>query len=373
MIMARPGVKLMWFLAGVAVGSTLALALVVAVYARTLIVNWQAAQLREAAQAELAPELVNYDVAPLIRANTEADVHRLRAELIDAIWPTGGFPHHRLPDEVIEDAISPLAAEATNLAGVQVLVTVMEYGVDSRAYRFEADRSEDCLVIYHHGHEERYSSVSGVIVRFIDEGCDVIALNMPLTGGNSQPVVNGPRGLVELTSHDRLMLLESDDFSPLSYFLEPVAASLNHALSVRNVERVAMVGLSGGGWTTTVYAALDPRITFSAPVAGSLPLFLRAWAPYDSWGDYEQMHPTFVHIAGYLDLYVMGAAGREQVQILNRPDPCCFSGVRHEVYEEAVAAAARGMGGTFSVFLDENPSHSISEDALERILAGLAK
>ena len=32
-----------------------------------------------------------------------------------------------------------------------------------------------------------------------------------------------------------------------------------------------MMGKSGGGWTTTLAAALDPRISFSAPIAGSIP------------------------------------------------------------------------------------------------------
>ena len=32
-----------------------------------------------------------------------------------------------------------------------------------------------------------------------------------------------------------------------------------------------MMGLSGGGWTTTLAAALDPRIDLSIPIAGSIP------------------------------------------------------------------------------------------------------
>ena len=36
-----------------------------------------------------------------------------------------------------------------------------------------------------------------------------------------------------------------------------------------------MIGISGGGWTTTVYPAIDTRISESFSVAGSLPLSLR--------------------------------------------------------------------------------------------------
>ena len=35
-----------------------------------------------------------------------------------------------------------------------------------------------------------------------------------------------------------------------------------------------MIGLSGGGWSTTVAAALDPRIGLSLPVAGSVHLLV---------------------------------------------------------------------------------------------------
>ena len=39
--------------------------------------------------------------------------------------------------------------------------------------------------------------------------------------------------------------------------------------------KIVMVGLSGGGWTTTVAAGLDPRIDLSIPIAGSLPFAMR--------------------------------------------------------------------------------------------------
>ena len=45
-----------------------------------------------------------------------------------------------------------------------------------------------------------------------------------------------------------------------------------------------MVSISGG-WTTTVYAAIDPRVTRSYPVAGSLPIPLRV--DVRDWGDWE--------------------------------------------------------------------------------------
>ena len=42
-----------------------------------------------------------------------------------------------------------------------------------------------------------------------------------------------------------------------------------------NFKRYSMIGLSGGGWTTVVYAAIDERISDSFSVAGSIPFYLR--------------------------------------------------------------------------------------------------
>lgn len=68
--------------------------------------------------------------------------------------------------------------------------------------------------------------------------------------------------------------------------------------------RVHLLGLSGGGRTATLYAALDPRITTTVSVAGSLPLYLRTG---ESIGDIEQTLPELYAVAGQLDLYMLNA------------------------------------------------------------------
>src|SRR5262249_18753971 len=159
-----------------------------------------------------------------------------------------------------------------------------------------------------HGHADDLASDGGQasIRYFLEQGFDVLALYMPDYGPNIDPV----------ETHNRIMALASDTapWHPLRYFLEPIAVALNQALADRNYDSVAMMGISGGGWATTVAAALDPRIRYSFPVAGSLPLYMRQRA--DDLGDAEQYDEAFYSIAGYPDLYVMGAAGegRRQVQ-----------------------------------------------------------
>jgi hypothetical protein len=176
--------------------------------------------------------------------------------------------------------------------------------------------------------------------------------------------------------------------SPLKYFLEPTAVSLNY-LKARNraghfpnYRTFHMIGLSGGGWATTVYAAIDPAIRCSFPVAGTIPLYLRAGG---SVGDREQFESSFYQIAGYSELYILGAHGhgRKQVQILVRRDDCCFGQAQHDAkssgmayaeamreYEARVRAALKEIGkGSFRLEIDETaPSHMISHHAIEDVL-----
>ena len=46
-----------------------------------------------------------------------------------------------------------------------------------------------------------------------------------------------------------------------------------------------MLGLSGGGWSTTLASAVDPRIQLSFPTAGSIPFDLKVGACKSSADD----------------------------------------------------------------------------------------
>src|SRR4029077_6847560 len=106
----------------------------------------------------------------------------------------------------------------------------------------------------------------------------------------------------------------------MKLFLEPTAVCLNYVKSSAKAKSdgfpiyqdFSMAGLSGGGWTTTVYAAIDPTISLGGPVGGSIPMYLRSGG---SVGDQEQTDDPFYTLAGYPDLYVMGSygSGRRQV------------------------------------------------------------
>jgi hypothetical protein len=136
-----------------------------------------------------------------------------------------------------------------------------------------------------------------------------------------------------------------------------------------------MIGISGGGWTTTLYAALDPRISRSYPVAGTLPMYLRSNSSRN-WGDYEQHLPELYETANYLELYIMGSYGenRKQLQILNKYDENAFCGVNYQTYDKIVGDEVNRLGkGEFQVYLDDtHDEHIISSTALHVFFSDLS-
>ena len=62
---------------------------------------------------------------------------------------------------------------------------------------------------------------------------------------------------------------------------------------------MGMSGLSGGGWTTTMVSAIEPRLTHIYPVAGSMPfevdidLAATGLNFSSARGDYEQSNQFF--------------------------------------------------------------------------------
>lgn len=311
---------------------------------------------------------VELDSAAMIRLPDSESVHRKRAAIASLLWPGRGFPAERMPDAIsaLDPATIPAIPRGTNATR---LVTNMLHGVNSVGYLFEPAGGNRRLAVYHGGHNHGLERALGTVASLLHSGYSVAVLSMPLTGENIRPII----GSQLLAEHDQMASLRTAEFHPISLFLEPVAAAINYAETL-GYRDISMLGLSGGGWTTTLYAALDPRVRRSYPVAGSLPLHLRT--PDDwSWGDYEQRDADLYNVANYLELYVLGSHGaaRRQVQVLNVYDPDCFSGRLFESYEPAVAAAVERLGSSsFRVFADDtHREHMISRAAMLEILADM--
>ncbi len=324
----------------------------------------------EARFHEPSPDQSLNDIPSLIAIHNEADVDAKRQRLVETIWGGRGYPRERMPDAVVPNVSDEAFAGLTNLAALDRLTVEMDYGINSVAYHFRPASANNKLVIYHAGHAEDLAAARRQIAYFVGRGYAVVALAMPLEGMNSRPVIEVEGvGRMRLNSHAQLAYLDA----PLRFFAEPVVAALNYAERNHRYDLVAMAGLSGGGWTTTLCAALDGRIARSYHAAGSFPETLRD--PWLEWGDFEQHTPELYRAANTLELYVLGAhgPGRRQTQILNQFDNCCFYGLRHAAYEPHVRARLAQLGGgSFSVLLDTtHRRHLLSDFALGEIARDL--
>ena len=310
------------------------------------------------------------NVSSLINIHSETELMAKRESVISYIWKQNVFPYDKMPSKIEKNISDERFSDLTNLKQIDKITILMDYEIDSKAYLFVAANSNNKLVVYHQGHDGDFVLGKDTIQYFLAHNYSVLAISMPLLGQNSQPIVNLPSFGI-LKSHDDLRFIESENLSPIKFFVEPIAESLNYAQKEYKFKSYDMVGISGGGWTTVLYSAIDPRISKSYPVAGSAPIYLRFNNPKNI-GDYEQMLPSLYGIADYLDLYIMGSYGdgRGQLQIFNKYDPCCFSGTGFSTYENQVKQEISNLGkGKFDVFLDENNrKHSISEESLKIIL-----
>ena len=145
--------------------------------------------------------------------------------------------------------------------------------------------------------------------------------------------------------------------------MNPIAGSINYANQHHNYTKIVMAGLSGGGWSTVLYSALDERIQKSYSIAGSMPIYIRN--SQNESGDYEQLVPSLYKIANYLELYIMTTSNkRSHIQVVNRFDDCCFSGTAFKTYIDFVANKALSMGGRYFLMLDETLiRHVVSQQA----------
>jgi hypothetical protein len=130
-----------------------------------------------------------------------------------------------------------------------------------------------------------------------------------------------------------------------------------------------MYGLSGGGWSTTLYSAIDTRVRLSFPVAGSVPMPIRQER---DMGDMEQFYAPFYDRYNYSTLYFLGAAGagRKQYQVLIKKDQCCFAYDGKVLWEKQINDALKkgGVAGAFEFYFDTlTTSHRISFVAVDSI------
>mgnify|MGYP001276382224 CR=1 FL=1 len=373
---------------------------------------------------------------------------QMRENVINSIWRgADGFPT-QLPDSVKKTSVRGFSA----VSGADKITVEMKHGVDSIIYLLHPrGESNNELVVYHDGHSRcgtTQQAIDGTTSQMnrgctpvsfdneqinflLDRGYTVLRVHMPLHGENNNPVITVPDcqgsngvcndwrgnndfshgcdgsewpGCVRITMiegeeskfviHNQFSVLESDDFSPISYYVEPIAVALNYVDENFDYSKYHMIGLSGGGWTTVIYSAIDPRISHSFSVAGSHP----HWTMTQ---DYEQSLEK-KYINGYdmcvspaitpelcnqsqdspsssgridqqlpnheKDLYVLGGFGedRKLTQFFHMYDDCCYPAKDLNLsYEETIKNRLASLGsGGFEISVADSTEHSINSQAL---------
>ena len=311
------------------------------------------------------------NIDSLIKLNSINDILDKREKLTNFIWKNS-IPYSSSLS-IDKNLIDNRYQNLSNLKSIEKLDIQMDYGINSIAYLFLSENSNNKLVIYHQGHDGDFISGKDSITLLINEGYSVLALSMPLLGMNNQPIIDlNNFGKIKFTNHRHFHLLESSNFSPVKFFVEPIGVSLNYLDENFDFNSYHMLGISGGGWTTILFSAIDDRILQNYSVAGSFPMFMRSDSK--NIGDYEQMIPELYNIANYLELYTMGSFGNERKLILiyNEFDPCCFSGSEYEQFPfgDILKTKIANIGeGQFDVIIDrEQNKHIISNDMLTDII-----
>jgi hypothetical protein len=126
-------------------------------------------------------------------------------------------------------------------------------------------------------------------------------------------------------NHGRMNQLDLCGVSGLAPFYLDMSRALDILLALPGADpsRVAVSGLSGGGWQTITISSLDTRVTLCNPVAGYSSFRTRAQYTTDL-GDSEQTPNDLATIADYAHLTAM-LGGRAALLTFNAKDDCCFA------------------------------------------------
>ena len=149
-----------------------------------------------------------------------------------------------------------------------------------------------------------------------------------------------------------------------------------------------MVGFSGGGWQTTLSAALDPRITMSLPCTPPLPEEVVVGRPRYDYEDCPQPRCKqrstepgwYLSVANWTELYILSALepGRSSLQLFNEHDPVTSSAAsRHDAIRKYVARVQMELraqrGGNFSAVVASSAQHAWTTHSLFLAMAAFHK
>ncbi len=303
--------------------------------------------------------------------NLEKKLLETRKNIIKFLWKNEQLPLH-IPQHIETNIEDETFNNLGHIKQIDRFTVDMKYGVNSIIFLIHPEiQSHDELIIYHNGHggEPHYVyEGKNTIQFFLEKGYPVLVVSMPLEAINNNPTVIVDGESILLKDHTYFRYIESEEFNPLSYFFEPIAVILNFLDKEYEFKKYHLMGISGGGWTSSIYSAIDQRISTSFSVAGGVPLDYLMSDDKSHWeGD------KFSSVASYYDIYALSTLGeRKFIQIFNSHDPCCYGEGQDfgfgKLVEEKVSKLENSIYG---VWLIKNTFHKIIPETMWIIFTSL--
>jgi hypothetical protein len=174
------------------------------------------------------------------------------------------------------------------------------------------------VILNVNGHDPNGKAAAYKQIRCINQAKrGMIALNVEWFG------MGQLRG--QMAEHYRMNQLDLCGTSGLAPFYLAMSRAIDLLLSLEHADpdRLAVSGLSGGGWQTIVISALDTRVKLCNPVAGYSDFRTRVRQLSDL-GDSEQTPCDLATVTDYTHLTAM-LAPRPALLTYNFKDDCCFA------------------------------------------------
>lgn len=342
----------------------------------------------------------NNNPANQIRFDTLAEANTKRDQLVNYIW-AGGLPTTALPSVTANlgnavfsgdlNGINP--ALVSSVSRLDANVSNFDFHSTSYLLRPSNDAHQNRVVILHQGHSDFGTPLDAGVREtanaLLQQGFSVNLMQMPLFGWNTDRTASIPgQGTIDYglsyNGHGSIILNTGPVNGGVGFrlYLEPIIQSINYAQTLGGLVDISMVGISGGGWSTHLAAALDPRISLSVPVAGAAPLYVRNADP-KSLGDLEQYYAPLYDeniapdgsgggVATWLEIFALGGygSGRQQIYVTNQFDPCCFAGTFPDIFDDIVSDRIDLLGaGDWDYYRDSTTGiHQIAPNTLTQVI-----
>jgi len=254
---------------------------------------------------------------PKTAAEWEAEANRLRAAALEQVVYRGEAARWR-------DAATKVEWLETIPGGPGYRIKKLRYealpGLWIPALLYEPEKlsGKVPVVMNVNGHDGNGKAAAYKQIRCINQAKrGMLALNVEWLGMGQLAIGD--------FMHYRMNQLDLCGTSGLAPFYLSMKRGLDVLLSLDNADpdRVAVAGLSGGGWQTITISSLDPRVTLANPVAGYSSFRTRARYTSDL-GDSEQTPSDLATVVDYIHLTALRAP-RPTLLTYNSKDNCCFA------------------------------------------------